>query len=324
MEEEISIIRKSADLPDVMEDSFFHSAEYFRMVEATPGSTPLMAVARRGDGSVAGQLLAVLYRHGSLIPPYLFSEGLIVGEGSYDGEEARKRLFPRLLEAMTRNLQRKLCLYIEFVEPSSKMFGYRAFRQQGYFPINWMHIHNSLHSKPPEARLSGKMLRRLHIIGNSALLVREVQSQEEVDQVGKLLKAHYRLRPWRLMPKNELLRQLDTSGNGRILITLWHGSVIGGSVMVYSGRTAYMWYLVGRDKSHPLLHPRQMTMWASIKKAHTDGMDHIIFLNVGLPFRANRWREFILSFGGKSVGTYRWFRFNLRWLNKILTYLFKE
>ncbi len=324
MEAKISIIRKSADLPELVAGQFFHSAEYFRMVEATPGSMPLMAVAREADGSVVGQMSAVLYRRGSLIPPYLFSQGVIVGEGCYADDATRRKLFPQMLAAMTHALQRRLCLYIEFIEPSSKMFGYRAFRHEGYFPISWMHIHNSLHSKAPEERLSEKMLRRLHIIGNSGLTVSETRSDDEVDQVARLLKAHYRLRPWRLMPKKELLRQLGRSGNGRVLATWWRGRLIGGSVMVYSGRTAYLWHLAARDKSHPLLHPRQMTMWESIKRAHDDGMDHIIFLNVGLPFRANRWREFILSFGGKSVGTYRWFRFNLRWLNKILTYIAKE
>lgn len=321
---EISIIRKSKDLPQVAVDRFFHSAEYFRMVEATPGSTPLMAVARGSDGRVVGQLVAVLYRRGSLIPPYLFSQGVVVGEGWYVDDSTRHQLFPDMLAAMTHALQHRLCLYIEFIEPSSKMFGYRSFRRLGYFPISWMHIHNSLHSKKPEERLSDKMLHRIHIIGNSGLTVSQVENDDEADAVARLLRSHYRLRPWRLIPKKELLRQLSQSGNGRILATRWRGKLIGGSVLVYSGTTAYLWYLAARDKSHPMLHPRQMTMWASIKRAYDDGMEHIIFLNVGLPFRANRWREFILSFGGKSVGTYRWFRFNLKWLNKFLTFIAKE
>lgn len=323
MSEEISVIRRSRDLPPVRAERFFHSAEYFRLAEHTPGCSPYMAVASVG-GRVEGQMMAVLYRRGLLVPPSLFSQGLIVGEGSYSTDEARQRLFPLLLEALTHALQHKLCLNIEVMEPSYKMFGYRDFRRLGFFPISWMHIHNSLHNMEPELRLTKKMRQRIHLIENSGLVTREALNDEEVTAFHKLLKAHYRLRPWRLVPRREILSQLGDSANGKLLVTLWHGQVIGGSVMVYSGSTAYLWFIVSRDKSHPLLHPRMMTMWASIDTAHKDGMDHIIFLNVGLPFRANRWRDFILSFGGKSVGTYRWFRFNIGWLNRLMTYLTKE
>lgn len=324
VEVKISIIRHSQYLPHISADRFFQSAEYFVMSEKTPGCTPLMAVAIDAKGQCVGQLLAVLYRRGSLIPPYLFSQGLIMGEGCYESDEYRKRLFPMLLKAITEATQYRLCLYTELIEPSSKMFGYRTFRQLGFFPISWMHIHNSLHSMNPEDRLTEKMRRRIKIIGNSGLHTREALNEEEISKVHKLFKQHYRLRPWRMIPKIEILKQLNDSTNGRVLVTLWHDHIIGGAVMAYSGSTAYLWYIAARDKSHPMLHPRMMTMWACINQAYHDGMDHILFLNVGLPFRANRWREFILSFGGKSVGTYRWFRFNLKWLNKLMTYLTKE
>ncbi|MCI6550209.1 MAG: GNAT family N-acetyltransferase, partial [Prevotella sp.] len=32
----------------------------------------------------------------------------------------------------------------------------------------------------------------------------------------------------------------------------------------------------------------------------------------------------ILSFGGKPVAKYRWFRFSIGWINRILTWIYKE
>jgi hypothetical protein len=47
-------------------------------------------------------------------------------------------------------------------------------------------------------------------------------------------------------------------------------------------------------------------------------------MDVGLPFRRNPYRDFILSFGGKEVSTLRWFRISFRWLNKLASWLWRE
>jgi hypothetical protein len=47
-------------------------------------------------------------------------------------------------------------------------------------------------------------------------------------------------------------------------------------------------------------------------------------MDVGLPFQKNPFREFILRFGGKEQSTYRWFRFGIRWINRLLTWLYRE
>jgi alpha-glucosidase len=58
--------------------------------------------------------------------------------------------------------------------------------------------------------------------------------------------------------------------------------------------------------------------------ANTDGILHFYFMDVGLPFRRHTQCEFILSFGGKPVGTYRWFNFTFGWLNKIVSWFYRE
>ena len=54
------------------------------------------------------------------------------------------------------------------------------------------------------------------------------------------------------------------------------------------------------------------------------GRQHIRFLDVGLPFRKNPYRNFILRFGGKEVSTYRWFRISIRWVNALASWLWRE
>ena len=80
---EIRIITKSEELPPMDSRNFFHSPELFRICEKTSGQTPYMVVAKQ-DGVVIAHLLATLRRRGSLIPPYLFTQGRIYGEGEYN------------------------------------------------------------------------------------------------------------------------------------------------------------------------------------------------------------------------------------------------
>lgn len=72
-----------------------------------------------------------------------------------------------MLKAVTQKFNHKLCLYIEFSDISNKMFAYRHFRQNGYFPIPWQEIHNSLHSLPPEKRISEKALSKIETAENT-------------------------------------------------------------------------------------------------------------------------------------------------------------
>ena len=67
-----------------------------------------------------------------------------------------------------------------------------------------------------------------------------------------------------------------------------------------------------------------MTVWQAIKYAYENNYAHISFIDVGLPFRKNMYREFILSFGGKPIAKYRWFKFSFPWINNILSWIYRE
>ena len=43
-----------------------------------------------------------------------------------------------------------------------------------------------------------------------------------------------------------------------------------------------------------------MTVWQAIKYAYEHNYAHIFFLDVGLPFKRNRYRDFILVFDGSD------------------------
>ncbi|MBR5929987.1 MAG: GNAT family N-acetyltransferase, partial [Prevotella sp.] len=219
---------------------------------------------------------------------------------------------------------RKMCLYIEFSDLSQKMFGYRILRNEGYFPIQWMEIHNSLHSLSPKERINEKTLQRIERAHEAGVISQKVQTDEEINSFSRLLSRFFSLKVRRYLPPKKMFELLHTTGNGRLFVTKHKNKVIGGSCCIYSKNNVYLWYMASKRKSHPTLYPSAVTIWGAITDAYEQEKWHIYFMDVGLPFKKNRYRDFILSFGGKEVGTYRWFRFSLPWLNRLIGWFYRE
>ena len=100
--------------------------------------------------------------------------------------------------------------------------------------------------------------------------------------------------------------------------------MVGCCACVFSAGNAYLWYSAALRKSYARLHPLAATVWNAIKYAHENNYAHMCFMDVGLPFQRNPYREFILQFGGKPVSTYRWFRFSVKWVNALLAWLYRD
>lgn len=320
------IYSKGDRLPQMESRNFFHSETLFHVVERTPRQRPYMVVVRDADGSVAAHLLAVLRYRSSWFPPYLYAHCRIYGEGEYaDGNEARglknNVLLGMMVDALTRRLQRWV-LYVELSNLKTKMFGYRELRGLDYFSVRWMSIHNSLHSRTPEERIDERMKQHIAHARQRGAVTKEVETEEEFGQAMRLLRHHHWLKPKRYIPHQEFFRQLWNNRQGRLFVTKSHEKVIGCCVCAYSEGDAYLWYSAFRRKSYVRLHPDVLTVWHAIGHAYEQGFRHMRFMDVGLPYGRNPFREFVLSFGGKPVSTYRWFRCNISVVNRVLKWIY--
>ncbi len=314
----VTIYEHTKDLPALPDNNFFHSSQLMHLCERTPRHKPLMAVVTSDDGHIEGHLLCIVRYRFSWLPPYLYTHAHIYGNNNCTPE-----LFGRLIESITERLQNRV-LYIEVSNLSEKMFGYRELRRHNYFPVRWMSVHNSLHSRTPEERITDKQLKRIENALRRGATTKIVETEQEFHAFSKLLHRHNWFKPRRFLPDDQFFRGLMNGGHCNIFITKVHERVIGCTVCVYSGSDAYLWYTASRRKSYAPFHPNAVTIWSTIKDAHTRGYDHIRFMDVGLPFRKNLYREFILRFGGKEVSTYRWFRISIRWVNSLAAWLWRE
>lgn len=327
MKEEVNVrlISHSSELPCMTSKKFFHSVEFFRILEVTPMQEPCMAVAVDSHGHVVAHMLTTIFFHHSILPPAIYSHGRVYGEGEYESSALRETMFPRFIEAVTTRFNHHLCLYIEFSHLSSKMFGYKTFRRHGYFPVPWQEIHNSLHSLPPAKRLSEKTLQQIAYAerhGVTAVTIR--QDNKDLQQAVGLLKRFFRFKTRRSVPDAEMFRRLAQSDSCCIYATKFRDRVIGVCVCIQTDGNAYMWHLASRRKTYGYLHPATYTVWTALNESYKEGMRHMYFLDAGIPFRRSPLRDFILSFGGMPVSKYRWFRFPIPWLSHVFDWVYND
>ena len=315
-------------LPDrLMEDNYFHSPQLFALCKDAPRHRPYMVTVETTDGRIVSQMLTIVRRRVSWLPPYLFRQCRILSEGAYAPDEqlplSKDQLFGMMLTAWTRKFGPSM-LYIEVSNLSQKMFGYKQFRDNRFFPVRWMSIHNSLHSKTPEERISKKKQKRIDRAYQRGAITEEVKTDDDLKAFFNLLKHHNWLKPKRFIPNSEFFLGMRKQGNTRLFITRYKDHIIGCSAVVYSQRQAYLWYAAYRRKSFAFVHPDELTIWHVIKDAHERGFEHIYFMDVGLPYSKNSFRDFILGFGGKPDSTYRWFRCSLKWINSLLSWIYRD
>ena len=321
-------------LPEgLMDSNFFHSPQFFALCQQTPRHRPYMVTLADDDGNLMAQMLAVVRYRSSWFPPYYYMHCRILGEGVY--KENSGEAFEQMLNALTAKLGPRM-LYVEVSHLSHKMFGYRQLRAARYFPVRWMSIHNSLHSRTPEERISASMRQRINNAYERGVITDEVKSEDDFKEFMKLLRHHNWLKPKRYIPADEFFHsfsglppvdakeKIQLPEDGRLYLTRYRNRVVGCSAVVYSNHQAYLWYAAYRRKSFAWVHPRELTIWHAIKDAHSRGYEHIFFMDVGLPFRKNKFRDFILRFGGKPVSTYRWFRCSIKWINSLLSWIYRD
>ena len=318
--------RSGSVLPTLPGESLSNSSELFYVYGQTPGYTPILVVASVEERPIA-KLQAVIRRSVRLFPPSIIKRCEIFGTGEYfDDTFSKEELFGLMLEHLTGEVLQE-CFLIEFRNLPTALFGYKHFRCNGYFPVNWIRVYNSLHSLSPEERLDAKRKRQVSRALKQGVSLQEVKTEEEMNKFLKLLKRNYSSKIRKHFPDLQLFQQLIQGGperkSARTFLVKYRNRIIGGSFCMYSHDRAYLCFSFGLRKTFAWLHPNSMAIWAALTDAHEKGYPHFEFIDAGLPYQKVGYRNFILSFGGKQISTRRWFRFRWEWLNKLAGRLYR-
>ena len=318
--------RKGSNLPNLPGETLSHSSDLFHIYGQTPGYSPVLIVASIKEKPIA-KLLAVIRKSVRLFPPSLIKRCEIFGAGEYfDGSINKEELFGLMLEHLTHEVLKQTFL-IEFRNLPSGLFGYKHFRRNNYFAINWLRIYNSLHSLSPEERLEPSHRRKINQAIRRGASIQPAQTKQETDAFLRILKRHYSSKIQKHFPDLQLFQllteQKPSEGRAKIFLVKHKGKIIGGSFCMFSDGNAYLCFSGGQRKTYARLHPNLLAIWAGIRYAKEQGYKHFEFTDTGFPFKKSGYRHFILNFGGKQVSTRRWFLFRWTWLNRLLGWFYR-
>ena len=304
------------DIPELPGTNVFHSTDLFRILEQTPGYRPVLF---EGDKPI-GKLLCITRRNFRLLG---FTEKTYVyGVGEYfNTERKREEIFNELLTYFT-TLYKEGSFLLEFRNLEEPLFGYRYFRQNGYFPVRWLRVRNSIHHEQLDKWMSASRKRQIARGLKNGASIEIASSLEDIRAFFMMLKKYYSPKVHRYLPDFHLFaffsEESFPAGMGKIFIVRYKEKIIGGSVCLFSDDTAYLMFSAGMRKSYPLLYPGVLAVWEAMTYAREHGYSHFEFIEAGLPFKKFSYRDFILRFGGKQLSTRRWFKVRWNWLNRLL------
>ena len=317
---------RGSKIPELPGNNTFNSTGLFRIYEATPGYTPVLIVASENDKPIA-KLLAVIRKSVRMFPPGIIKRCEVYGTGEYFDDNADKEaIFNDMLQRLTDEALREAFL-IEFRNLENALFGYKSFRENSYFAVNWLRVRNSLHSiEKVEERFSPSRIRQVKKGLKNGAQVREAQTMEETLHFAHMLRHIYSSKIRRHFPSIRFFEHLESGlaeRRSKIFIVTYKNKIIGGSACIYSGDNAYLWFSGGMRKTYALQYPGVLAVWKALDDAKQHGYRHLEFMDVGLPFRRHGYRDFVLRFGGKQSSTRRWFRFRWNWLNRVLIKIYE-
>ena len=284
----LTIYRKGSIIPELPGRTLEHSTELFHVYEQTYGYSPYLIVAFNGERPIA-KLLAVVQRSARLFPPSIIKRCEIYRCGEYfDTSLNKENLFGEMLEYLTQEVLQQAFL-IEFRNLSQPLFGYKNFRKNNYFPINWLRVYNSLHSLPPQDRLDSHRKRQINKSIYRGVTTKLAETEEELEIFFKLLEKAYRSKIRKHFPDinffRSLIQQCPPKETAQVFLVKYKDKIIGGSFCIYSDNNAYLWFSCGMKKKYPWLYPGVMAIWGALSYAYEKGYNHFEFMDAGLPFK---------------------------------------
>ncbi len=314
----ISTYYRSEDIPPLPGTKVFYSVEVFRALQHSKGFTPALLVAYE-EGRAVGKLLCITRR--SLRFRFFFKKTYVYGSGEYfPSSYSREQIFSELIRYFTNTFKERSFL-LEFRNLEEALFGYRYFRECGYFPVHWMRVRNSLHGNWIDKWMSVSRKRQINRALKNGTEMDVAKTEKDVSDFFTLLRRYYSSKIYHYLPDINFFLDLlrEASDCAKIFVIRYKGKIIGGSVCLFSDKDAYLLFSGGLRKSYPLQYPGVLAVWDAMVYSHAHGYEHFEFIEAGLPFKKYGYRDFILRFGGKQMSSRRWFRIRWGWLNRLFT-----
>ncbi len=315
----VQVYYNKEDLPQLPDVNFFHYSSSFNWNEGISYYKSVMFVVFDGDKPVAA-MYAWITRINRFLYGSFFKRCYISQQPSFFEENLPQiEIFDMLMKNLVSEVGRKV-FFIEYRNIGSAIFGYKGFRDNGFYSIKWTDIKNTLQKKRNVwNQMTIKRKNQIQRAKNKGVFVEELTSPEKLPEIYKLIeeaknwKVTRRFPPYRLF--ENFFKYYISEGKVKIFITQYHGKIIGGIFLGFEKKNAICLYYWGKDKSYQFLTPSVFTIYSAMEFAEKNGYHTFDFMDAGFLNKHSKHSRFLLKFGGKQQASRRWFRINWSWLN---------
>ena len=321
----IEVFTKGCQLPELAVGSVLQSTPIFRAIEGNRHCKPYMLVAYDGNGEELGHLIVIRYSRFTILPPFVKSRYIINGDGVYSSRcTDREAIFAKFIEKVLK-IAEFHHVYIKAHNIDDSRFAYGTLSSNGFVPMRDRRLYISLHSKPPQERLSRAYKAHIRKAEKMGVTHHRATTGNDIAAGLSLLRNYYISKTRRTLPDEKTLKAMlynqdgSLSETAKLFIVTYKGKTIGSSLCIYDKERAYLTYSCGLRKSYPLQYPGIMAIWAALTDAYQNGYPHFDFLEArGLSNIHYSFLSTLSNYGSKQVGTFRWYRYRWNWINKIL------
>ena len=235
----IHIYTKGTDIPNLPDNDIFHSKKLFLIYEATPKHKPYMIVATDENQEIVSFMMAIVRKNRLIVPPFHISRCVIYGKGVYPNSKyVKEYLFGQMLLYFTKSIKKEAFI-IEYRDLGNALWGYKYFRENNYFPVNWLRVRNSLHSQESvNERISTSRLRQIKKGLKNGATIELITNPEEIRELATLLHKIYATHIRKHFPNviffEHFEKYLIKDGDAKIFAVKYKGKIIGGSACIYS------------------------------------------------------------------------------------------
>ncbi len=319
MKYQTEIYYDKKNLPPIEDCRFFHYSSSFDWYGNISYYKPLMVVVYEGSKPIAA-MFALIMRINRFLYGSAFKRCYISQKPSFFKENTNEiEVFDLLISALVKEIENKV-FFIEYRNINNAVFGYKGFRENGFYSVKWINVANSLQKKRSVwNQLSSSRKNQVNKAKRKGVTIGEVTCKEELLEIYNLI---YKSKNWKYYNRfppyqyfKNFLEFYIVNGKGKILVSRYKEKIIGGVILGFQKNKVFVLYYWGKEKSYKTLYPSVYTLYSAMELAERNNFELFDFMDSGyLNVNAGRPR-FLLQFGGKSRATRRWYRFNWKLFN---------
>lgn len=289
----------------------FQTRNMYHMYSQAKDFTPYFCIAQHQDtNKIAGGFLFVIQKSKVPLLGNFLSRALIVG-GPLIPKHGRA-ILEGLLSVYSKFVRGKI-IYSEIRNLHQWQHFYDTFFRHGFAYEPHLNYQIDLQVDDIKQHFSASKKRQIRKAEKNGAKIIKNPNLEQVKDFYHILKSLYANKINKPLPDWSFFQayyhEFVQKDKGIYLLIAYQDKIIGGIMMPFcNNKSAFEWYIAGKDQDYKQLYPSVMATWAGICYAHENNFQYFDFMGAGKPNQPYGVREFKSRFGGKLLNYGRFYK----------------